>query len=39
MACLLLATAFVHDWTLVSRNAAAVARTGVRTLNPFTPER
>jgi toxin FitB len=35
---LLAATALVHDWTLVTRNAAAVAPTGVRTLNPFTPE-
>jgi toxin FitB len=36
---LLAATALVHDWTLVTRNTADVARTGVRTLNPFTPER
>jgi toxin FitB len=36
---LLAATALVHDWTLVTRNAAAVERTGVRTVNPFTPER
>jgi len=36
---LLAATALVHDWTLVTRNTADVAGTGVRTLNPFTPER
>ncbi len=34
---LLAATALVHDWTLVTRNTADVERTGVRTLNPFTP--
>jgi toxin FitB len=36
---LLAATAIVHDWTLVTRNTADVEPTGVRTLNPFTPER
>jgi predicted nucleic acid-binding protein len=36
---LLAATALVHDWTLVTRNTADVERTGVRTLNPFTPKR
>lgn len=34
---LLAATALVHDWTLVTRNTAQVARTGVRLLNPFQP--
>ncbi|HZE49353.1 MAG TPA: type II toxin-antitoxin system VapC family toxin [Jatrophihabitantaceae bacterium] len=32
---LLAATALVHDWTVVTRNAADFERTGVRTLNPF----
>ena len=32
---LLAATALVHGWTFVTRNDADVARTGVRTLNPF----
>lgn len=32
---LMAATALVHDWTFVTRNAADVARTGVRLLNPF----
>jgi toxin FitB len=32
---LLAATAIVRNWTLVTRNVADVARTGVRTLNPF----
>lgn len=32
---LLAATALVHDWTLVTRNTADVARTGVRLLDPF----
>jgi toxin FitB len=32
---LLAATAIVHGWTLVTRNTADVARTGVRLLNPF----
>jgi predicted nucleic acid-binding protein len=32
---LLAATALVHGWTFVTRNGADVARTGVRTLNPF----
>jgi predicted nucleic acid-binding protein len=36
---LLAATALVHNWTLVTRNTADVDGTGVRTLNPFTPER
>lgn len=34
---LLAATALVHGWTLVTRNVADVRRTGVVTLNPFTP--
>ena len=33
---LLAATALVHGWTLVTRNTAAVASTGVCLLNPFT---
>jgi predicted nucleic acid-binding protein len=32
---LLAATAVVHGWTLVTRNAADVARAAVRLLNPF----
>ena len=32
---LMAATALVYDWTFVTRNAADVARTGVRSLNPF----
>lgn len=32
---LLAATAMVHGWTLVTRNGADVASTGVRVLNPF----
>jgi predicted nucleic acid-binding protein len=32
---LLAATALVHDWTLVTRNAVDVERTGVRLINPF----
>lgn len=32
---LLAATALVHDWILVTRNTADVARSGVRLLNPF----
>lgn len=32
---LLAATALVHGLTLVTRNTADVARTGVRVLNPF----
>lgn len=34
---LLAATAKVHGWTLVTRNVKDVARTGIRTLNPFEP--
>jgi len=34
--CLLAATALVHDWTLVTRNASDVATTGARILDPFT---
>ncbi len=30
------ATALVHGWTLVTRNATDVASTGVTLLNPFT---
>jgi hypothetical protein len=33
---LLAATAIVHDLVLVTRNTRDVARTGVRTVNPFT---
>jgi hypothetical protein len=33
---LLAATALVHNWTLVTRNTADVAATGVRLLDPFT---
>lgn len=32
---LLAATALVHDWTVVTRNAVDFDRTGVRVLNPF----
>jgi toxin FitB len=32
---LMAATALAHDWTLVSRNIADVASTGVRLLDPF----
>lgn len=32
---LLAATALVHGWTLVTRNTADLARTGVRLLDPF----
>jgi toxin FitB len=32
---LMAATALVHDWTLVTRNASDVASTGVRFLDPF----
>ena len=34
---LMAATAIVHRLTLVTRNTADVARTGVRLLNPFEP--
>ena len=34
---LLAATAKVHGLTLVTRNVADVARTGVSVLNPFAP--
>jgi len=34
---LLAATARVHRLTLVTRNTAGIARTGVRTLDPFQP--
>jgi predicted nucleic acid-binding protein len=33
---LMAATALVHGWTLVTRNAGDVASTGVRLLDPFT---
>lgn len=36
---LLAATALVHDWTVITRNISDFERTGVRTFNPFTPER
>lgn len=32
---LLVATAFVHKWTLVTRNVVDVARTGIAVINPF----
>ena len=32
---LMAATAYVHDWTFVTRNTRDVERSGVRTLNPF----
>jgi toxin FitB len=32
---LMAATALVHNWTLVTRNARDVKSTGVRLLNPF----
>ena len=35
---LLAATALVRDWTLVTRNTADVASTGVSLFNPFTQE-
>lgn len=34
---LMAATAYLHDWTFVTRNTKDVERTGVRTLNPFDP--
>ena len=34
---LLAATAAVRDWTLVTRNAADIGRSGVRMINPFQP--
>jgi predicted nucleic acid-binding protein len=34
---LLAATALVHRLTLVTRNVADMARTGVRLVNPFEP--
>ncbi|WP_329251212.1 type II toxin-antitoxin system VapC family toxin [Actinoallomurus sp. NBC_01490] len=34
---LMAATAYVNDWTFVTRNVKDVERTGVRTLNPFDP--
>jgi toxin FitB len=34
---LLAATASVRNWTLVTRNTADLARSGVRLLNPFQP--
>ena len=33
---LMVATALVHDWTLVTRNVSDVRSTGVRLLDPFT---
>jgi predicted nucleic acid-binding protein len=36
---LLAATALVYDWTVVTRNTADFEGIGVRTLDPFTPER
>ncbi|GAB2872924.1 type II toxin-antitoxin system VapC family toxin [Actinoallomurus bryophytorum] len=35
---LMAATAYVRDWTFVTRNTKDVERTGVRTLNPFTAD-
>ncbi|GAB3962035.1 hypothetical protein GCM10029978_016240 [Actinoallomurus acanthiterrae] len=34
---LMAATAYLNDWTFVTRNTKDVAQTGVRTLNPFEP--
>jgi toxin FitB len=34
---LMAATAYLHDWTFVTRNVKDVERTGVRTLNPWEP--
>jgi predicted nucleic acid-binding protein len=34
---LMAATAYINDWTFVTRNVKGVERTGVRTLNPFDP--
>ena len=34
---LLAATASVRNWTLVTRNTADIARSGVRVINPFEP--
>jgi len=34
---LLAATASVRNWTLVTRNTADLARSGIRLLNPFDP--
>ena len=36
---LIAATALEHDLTLVTRNVAAVSRTGVSVVNPFEPVR
>jgi toxin FitB len=36
---LLAATALVHDLTVVTRNVRDIARSGARTLNPFSRER
>lgn len=37
MDALIAATGIVHDLTLVTRNAGAFERTGVRLLNPWEP--
>jgi predicted nucleic acid-binding protein len=34
---LMAATAYLNDWTFVTRNTKDVAQTGVRTLDPFEP--
>lgn len=34
---LMAATAYLNDWTFVTRNTKDVTNTGVRLLNPFTP--
>ncbi|MEV5706611.1 type II toxin-antitoxin system VapC family toxin [Actinoallomurus sp. NPDC052274] len=34
---LMAATAYLNDWTFVTRNVKDVERTGVRSLNPFEP--
>ncbi|MCO5999261.1 type II toxin-antitoxin system VapC family toxin [Actinoallomurus rhizosphaericola] len=34
---LMAATAYLNDWTFVTRNVKDVERTGVRTLDPFEP--
>jgi toxin FitB len=34
----MVATALVHDWTLVTRNVSDVVPAGARLLNPFTDD-
>lgn len=35
---LMAATAYVHDWTFVTRDTKDIERTGVRSLDPFAPD-